>query len=130
VTGRAASRRVASVEHRRFATTQEGNDGEPFDPCGNLLLLASPTIRNCTFAHNDCDGLGGALFTDNRASRVGATGTRVADSIFRRNSAGIYGGAAADYNEVSSTYAGCRFERNTAVVSGGAVATLYDSTQV
>ena len=91
---------------------------------------SSPTISNSVFARNQCDGLGGALYTDNRASRVGATGTRVSNSIFRHNAAGQYGGAAADYNEVSSIYTGCKFEHNTAAMRGGAVATLYESTQV
>ena len=66
------------------------------------------SVKDCTFEHNRAY-LGGALFADNRAARIGSTGHVVSGSTFRGNAARLYGGASLDYNQATSTFATCTF---------------------
>ncbi|KAH8078210.1 hypothetical protein JL720_9890 [Aureococcus anophagefferens] len=76
------------------------------------------SVKDCTFEHNRAY-LGGALFADNRAARIGSTGHVVSGSTFRGNAARLYGGASLDYNQATSTFATCTFIKNNASAGGG-----------
>jgi predicted outer membrane repeat protein len=95
-----------------FDSTEPCAIDEPFGG-GIYFENSKPQIRNCTFANNYADSLGGAMFFGYNSDPV------ISNCIFSENSAENDGGAMFFGSNGSSTVTHCKFVNNITGAGGG-----------